>query len=371
MTTISSHLDAVRNHLPRPATELVTPAEAADRILAEDIRAAQDSPLFDNSQMDGYAIPSPGQEFAVGPTIAAGSNPEPLDHRAAPIMTGAKVPPGTYAIVPVEKCDPPAFLDQGQTITIPETPAGQFIRTRGSDAKRDDLLLPTGTEITPAGIGLLISQGIAQVRVNKKARILIVTGGAEVGTHITDSNSPMLTALAQRHGIDVAGHVLTDDDPTALRNALAGAVDKHHPDVIVTSGGISAGKFEVVRQVLDGWFGHVDMQPGGPQGLASFDGVPAVCLPGNPISTLVSFRMFVAPVLGHAPTALTTTITEERRGLDNKEQLLRGTLTTEGATPVGGTSSHLLAQGALADCLIRIPAGATVGAGEFVTVYPL
>lgn len=371
VTTISSHLDAVRNHLPQPDTELVTPAEAADRILAEDVLAAQDSPLFDNSQMDGYAIPGAGGEYHVGPTVAAGSDPAPLDNLAAPVMTGAKVPPGTHAIVPVEKCDPSEFLEPGATIRVPETPQGQFIRTRGSDAQQNDLLLPAGLRVTPAGVGLLISQGIERVRVNTRASILIVTGGAEVGTHITDSNSPMLTALAHRHGIGVAGHVLTDDDPVALQEALARGVDKHHPDVIVTSGGISAGKFEVVRQVLDGWFGHVDMQPGGPQGLATFDGVPAVCLPGNPISTLVSFRMFVAPTLGHAPSPVRTVLTEEREGLPGKEQLLRGTLTTEGVTPAGGTSSHLLAQGAVADCLIRIPAGATVGAGEFVTVYPL
>lgn len=371
VTTIEEHLETVRAHVPTLPAETVDSTTSAGRLLAHDVRARVDSPPFDNSQMDGYAVFAAPGEFTVGPTVAAGADPQPLDGRVSPIMTGAKVPAGTFAIVPVERCDPPEFLDPGESITIPAAPEGQFIRPQGSDAAANDLLLPAGARITPAGVALLVSQGITEVAVRKQASILIVTGGAEVGTHIPDSNAPLLAALARRHGIDVAGFVRTDDDPAALTTALARGVDKCRPDVIVSSGGISAGKFEVIRQVLHGWFGHVAQQPGGPQGLARFQGTPAICLPGNPISTLVSFRMFVAPVLGHAPQPVRMALTERRTGLAGRDQLLRGRLTAAGATPVGETSSHLLAQGALADCLIRIPAGATVEAGEHVTVYPL
>src|SRR5699024_12197336 len=139
----------------------------------------------------------------------------------------------------------------------------------------------------------------------------ICTGGAEIQSHanigaadnapgnatIPDANAPMLRALSKAAGIEVVGHVSTNDDPSALAAALSAGVEQLQPDVVVTSGGISAGKFEVVRQVLEGvdsqaWFGHVDQQPGGPQGYAILHGVQVICVPVNPVSTFVNFRYF-------------------------------------------------------------------------------
>ncbi|MDN6324866.1 MAG: molybdopterin-binding protein, partial [Corynebacterium sp.] len=185
--------------------------------------------------------------------------------------------------------------------------------------------------------------------------------------------------LCHVHHLDVAGTVQTTDNPTAFRAALSAAIDKARPDAVVTSGGISHGAFEVVRQTLEhapgAWFGHVAQQPGGPQGLARFEGVPVICLPGNPVSTAVSFRLFVAPALGESSCAVTARITAAEDGLADKDRYLRGrTQVRDGeltVRPVGGAGSHLLAQSVTADALIRVPAGATLAAGTLVEVYPL
>jgi molybdopterin molybdotransferase len=224
--------------------------------------------------------------------------------------------------------------------------------------------------------------------------VLLCTGGDEISeadgagsdgsATIRDANGPLLAALCARHGITVAGHVRTSDDPAVFRALLHGAVTTHRPDAVITSGGISHGRFEVVRQVLGdaagtsgtAWFGHVAQQPGGPQGCAVFAGVPVVCLPGNPVSTAVSFRLFVAPALGEAPAPVTAVVDRDLTGLPAKDQFLRAVLSVDDtgrltASPVGGAGSHLLAQSVTASALLRVPAGAELSAGQTATVYPL
>lgn len=352
--------------------------QAQEMVLAADVYTAFPSPRFSNSQMDGYALPATAAgSYEVGPTIAAGADPaELLDgpfRAACPIMTGAKVPEGTAAIVPIEKCQPQEFLQPGETITVPATEEGQFIRGTGTDLEQGALLAAKGEKLTPVRLAALASQGIEEVSVYRPARILVCTGGAEIGMGIAaipDANAPLISAMAQRAGIEVAGYVTTDDDPEVLTRALEEATQDYRPDAIVTSGGISAGKYEVIRQVLTGWFGHVDQQPGGPQGIASFHGTPVICLPGNPISTMVSFRLFVAPTLGWAPAAYRVPIAHAIEGLPHKDQFRRGYADAQ-AHVTGGASSHLLAQAVDATHLIRIPAGKSLSAGEEVKVYPL
>jgi len=378
MRTPETHAREVAVALPARQVTAVALHQAQDMVLAADIHAGFPSPRFDNSQMDGYALPQCASgTYLVGPTIAAGNDPArvlngPLD-AACPIMTGAKVPEGTAAIVPIERCEPQEFLAPGGRITVPETSPGQFIRRTGSDLEEGSLLAARGDKLTPARLAALASQGIAEVEVYRPARILICTGGAEIGhgnAAIPDANAPLLTAMAGRAGIDVAGYITTDDDPQALERAFTEAIAQHRPDAIITSGGISAGKFEVVRQVLDGWFGHVDQQPGGPQGIAAFGGTPVICLPGNPISTLVSFRLFVAPALGWAPEPFRVPLAASIEGLAHKEQFRRGRVDSQ-AHILGGASSHLLAQAADATHLLRIPAGQRLTEGQEVEVYPL
>ena len=378
MRTPETHAREVAAALPARQATTVPLTQAQDMVLAADIHAGFPSPRFDNSQMDGYALPQcAAGTYPVGPTIAAGTEPaqvldSPLSS-ACPIMTGAKVPEGTAAIVPIERCEPQEFLAPGDRITVPETSPGQFIRRTGSDLEEGALLAARGDKLTPVRLAALASQGIDEVEVYRPARILICTGGAEIGhgsAAIPDANAPLLTAMARRAGIDVAGYITTDDDPQALERAFTEAIAQHRPDAIITSGGISAGKFEVVRQVLDGWFGHVDQQPGGPQGIAAFRSTPVVCLPGNPISTLVSFRLFVTPTLGWAPQPFRVPLAASIDGLPHKDQFRRGRVDSR-AHILGGASSHLLAQAADATHLICLPAGQRLEAGEEVEVYPL
>ncbi|WP_257162008.1 molybdopterin molybdotransferase MoeA [Corynebacterium cystitidis] len=400
--TPEQHLVAVQKLVgTRPTAALpLVEAARAKAVTAADVAAQFDSPRFDNSQMDGYALSvehvaaTPGQ-FRVGATIPAGTDPdvvypEGITNAIVPIMTGAKVPHGTAAIVPVEHCTPGIFAEEGEFIQVPPTPHGQFVRQRGSDIQAGATIVPAGTTVTAPVVATLSSQSITEVEVMRPARLVTVTGGAEIGAEIgtagtsdsgaaviPDANAPLMQVMAHHHGMEVVGHVRTNDDPAALRRDLEQAVATYSPDAIVTSGGISAGKFEVIRQVLEpaGWFGHVDQQPGGPQGLSTINSTPVICLPGNPVSTLVSFRLYVAPVLGQAPQPVEAVLTEEVTGLAGRDQFLRGQLRLEGAqvhaTPVGGAGSHLISQAVPADCLIRVPMASTIQAGGHVMVYEL
>lgn len=386
--TPEAHFAAVKAALGSRGHETIPPLEAAARgaILGQDVAARREQPSFDNSQMDGYAVGSTEARAArVSATIAAGDDPahaypDGLGELAAPIMTGAKLPRGTRAVIPVEACTPGEFCAQGETVQLPATTDGAFVRRAGSDIAAGDVLARAGEALTPALVGALASQGIDEVCVVRQGRIVIVTGGAEIAhapqqagvARIPDANGPMLRALAARHGIEVAGHVRTSDEPETLRDEVRAAVERHRPDAVVTSGGISHGKFEVVRLAFPaGWYGHVSQQPGGPQGLSTVNGVPVISLPGNPISTLVSFRLYVAPLLGHAPAMLRVPLACPAAGIEGREQFLRGRVLDGRAHPIGGAGSHLLAQAAGAQCLIRVPAGTRLGAGELVSVYPL
>lgn len=378
--------DLVSRFAPVARVETVSASNALGRTLAEDFRALCDSPPFDNSQMDGYALPTTeAQTWVTGPTVAAGNDPDVLypsglAGRAAPVMTGAKLPKGTAAVVPVEVCSPDSFVAEGDVVAVPPSTSGQFVRRTGSDTVVGSLIAPAGTVITPVLLGVLAAQGVSEVTVQSRARILIVSGGKEIGgsgaVTIPDSNGPVLEALAARAGIEVVGRIRTNDEAADLLRDVRQAVEKRAPTAIVTSGGISQGQFEVVRQAFaDGWYGHVAQQPGGPQGLSVFNtgqrSIPVISLPGNPISTLVSFRLYVAPILGYAQMPMWVPMADALPGLEGREQFLRGRIVDGRGVVVGGTGSHLLHQAAEAECLIRVPADCRIEAEELALVYPL
>ncbi|HPU12535.1 MAG TPA: molybdopterin molybdotransferase MoeA [Aeromicrobium sp.] len=361
--------------------------------LASAAYANRDVPGFDNSQMDGFAVNSadlattangPVTLTTVAHVVAGATNPPRLESgQAAPIMTGAPLPPNADAVVAVERTldrdfGPPTG---GGTVTFhaPVTP-GAFIRTAGVDVRAGALLLDAGAPLHPGAVGALVAAGVQSVNVAPRLRLAIVSTGSEVANgDVPDVNATALRAAATQLGLAATTHVCPDD-PEALSELLEQIGLSN--DLIITTGGVSAGTREVVRQALAGapeaWFGHVDVQPGGPQGLAQIDVlgrvIPVVCLPGNPVSALVSFELFLRPPLaesvglapwrqsGQAPLA------EPLESVAGRLQVRRGRLDDAGQVNlIGGPGSHLMASYARADLLVLVPEQVTsLSAGDTV-----
>ncbi|TQF73267.1 molybdopterin molybdotransferase MoeA [Rhodococcus spelaei] len=390
--SVDEHVSRVRALL-EPAlarrTELVAVTAALGRVLADDVHSPLDLPLFRNSQMDGFAVAAASVTDApvtlpVAVTVAAGdAGPARLEPgTAVRIMTGAPVPEGADAIVPVEDTE---STTDAVTVRVARR-EGEYVRERGSDVRAGTLLLAAGATLTARHLSMFAAVGMVEVPVLRRPRIAVITTGAElVGAglplrpgQIYDSNSIALSASLAANGAEVVSVDRSTDDPEQFREILYRAIAS--ADAVITSGGVSMGEFEVVREVLTplgGWFGHVAMQPGGPQGLAEVDGVPVLNFPGNPVSTLVSFEVFARSELrragGLAPVAeerapLTVALTSAA----GKRQFLRGRRVDGGVTLESGPGSHLVAALARADVLIDVPADVTaMEVGDDVRVWQL
>lgn len=362
--------------------ETVPLVDALGRVTAVEVASPVDLPLFRNSQMDGFAVHQadlstiPVTLPIVGEVAARPGSPAPLaPGTAVRIMTGAVVPEGATAIVPVEDTIVQADDVQGDSVTIGRGRSeGEFVRDRGSDAHAGDTLLSAGTRLGSRHLAVLAAAGIATVEVTTRPRVAVITTGAELIAagqspapgQIFDANSIALAAAITASGAVLASSQRVVDDPAAMLDALheaaAGA------DLIVTSGGISMGDYEVVREALaplGATIGHIAMQPGGPQATAVFEGVPVVCFPGNPVSTQISFEVFLAPLLrarAGLPPAVRSSrlLAADLRSVPGKRQFLRGRL-IEGdrVATVSGPGSHLVAGLAAADVLIDVPAHVT------------
>ncbi|MBM9462770.1 molybdopterin molybdotransferase MoeA [Aeromicrobium sp. YIM 150415] len=355
----------------RPADSCPLP-QSLGRRLARDVAAPEDVPAFDNSQMDGFAVRSTDLRSAttapvtlpVAAPIAAGASAVSLTPgTAAPIMTGAPIPAGADAVIPIERTRPGDFSAPEVTFDA-AAPGGQYVRPRGDDIRAGAVLMPAGTSISVAGIGALTGAGLMSVEVEPTLRIAIISTGDEIANgQIPDSNSAALAAACAEIGAHV-DRFICSDSPDEFDELL----DRLDHDLALTIGGVSAGAYEVVRQALsplaEAWFDHVPLQPGGPQGRAVRAGLPILCLPGNPVSSLVSFELFIRPGLarrcgqvdpdrpcGTAPLAAPLT------SIPGKLQVRRGTLDEHGeARVIGGAGSHLLAAYAVATHLIFVPA---------------
>jgi molybdopterin molybdotransferase len=360
--------------------------EAQDCVLAEDVVSPLDLPGFDNSAMDGYAVvtadvAAASEDAPVGlPVVAdvpAGST-ERLRlsaGQAARIMTGAPLPEGAEAVVPVEATD--GGLDRVEL----RAPAGegQHVRRAGTDVRRGDTVLPAGTLLGPAQLALLAAVGRDRVVVQAPPRVVILSTGSELvepGTvpgygQVVDSNGVMLAAAAVDAGARPRLVGVVRDQPEAFLQALESELAD--ADLVVTTGGVSAGAYDTVKEVLSKlgtvWFGKVAMQPGMPQGFGAVgpDATPIFTLPGNPVSAFVSFEMFVRPVIrklaGHqglfrrSETAVALDAWSAPAG---KLQLARGELgrTEDGRRVVrltGQQGSHVLGGLARAGALVVVP----------------
>jgi molybdopterin molybdotransferase len=298
------------------------------------------------------------------------------------IMTGAPMPEGADCVVPVEHTEP---VGDGVRVLVPRA-AGEYVREAGSDVVAGDLVVAAGTLLAARHLAALSATGVARVAVRLRVRVAIVTTGAEVvepGTplalgEVYDANRIALTALVREHGGEVVSSERTSDDPDAFAAAVDAAAAA--ADLVLTAGGISHGDYEVVRQVLEPRGADVTeiaMQPGGPQATALLGDVPVICFPGNPVSTQVSFTVFVRPLLREAaglrpiPTTRLPLATPLRSPA-GRRQWLRGAVENGRVSVVAGPGSHLVAGMARAGVLIDVPADVeSLPAGAPVAVLPL
>ncbi|MBC7895326.1 MAG: molybdopterin molybdotransferase MoeA [Cytophagaceae bacterium] len=305
-------------------TERVSLLDAPGRVLAEDAVAAYTMPPWTNSAMDGYAVraadivgASAGTpvQLRVLETVAAGAFPTVAvgAGEATRIMTGAPVPEGSDTVVRVEDTD-----DGTEMVEVRDTrDAGKNLRPRGEDFVTGAVVVPAGTAIAPAQVGVLATLGMPAVTVHRRPVVAILGSGDELvdldrfhevlaGRKIVSSNSYTLSALVRAHGGIPRLLGNSPDDPDALRALLLQA---RGADLVVTSAGASVGAFDHTRAVLaslgatlDFW--KVRMRPGAPIGFGTLHGTPWIALPGNPVSAMVTFELFVRPVirrlLGHA-----------------------------------------------------------------------
>lgn len=398
--SVAAHREAVElllSHLRGPSGITAVPLlEALGRALAVDIVAPVSLPPFDNSQMDGFAVHSKelshgGGVLSVVAPVPAGAAPRALEPgTAAPIMTGAMLPKGADAVVPVELAIPAVFppANARSSVMLPATEQGAYVRPAGSDIAAGELALPAGTALGPGQLGLLAALGLAEVEVYRPVRVLLLTTGDEVvppGSplqpgKIYDSNGTLLESAMLQAGLDVTRLEVSSDQPAAFLDLLRGRMDG--ADLVVTTGGVSKGAYEVVRQALEGQtveFLSVAMQPGGPQGIGTLDGVPFLGFPGNPVSCLVSFEMFLRPALAAlfgAPAArpsVRARLAEPLTSPAGKHQVRRGTVQPDGVVRLeGGAGSHLMHALALSNALVQVPEEVTeLPAGAEVEVWML
>jgi molybdopterin molybdotransferase len=312
MLTVEEAQSLVLQRVPRMPAESVPLLEGHGRVLAEPVVADADIPPFDNTSMDGYAvvaadtITTPVELEVVG-VVPAGRVAEFTVGRgqAAKIMTGAPMPEGADAVVQVEWTEP---LEQGRRVRVQRgvTP-GQNVRPRGEDMRRGQVVLQPGERLTPAAIGMLATLGKASVAVYRRPRVAIIATGDELldlseplrPGAIRNSNSYALAAaVASQGGIPWVLPPARDELSSieaVLQDAIAGA------DVVVSSGGVSVGDFDLVKTALERHgslqFWQVRMKPGKPVVFGELAGRPFLGLPGNPVSALVTFELFVRPLL--------------------------------------------------------------------------
>jgi molybdopterin molybdotransferase len=402
LISVDAHLEAVLSAVsPLSPLDLTLP-DAHGCVLDEDVAATFPLPPFDNSAMDGYAVrsediataspESPVQLPVVGDVAAGSSGPYTVQPGlCVRIMTGAPIPAGADAVVPVE------WTDGGvASVSIRRSAAvGNHIRRAGEDAPVGTTVLTAGTHLGATQIGLLAAVGRERVSARPRPRVVVLSTGSELvdpGTalapgKIPDANSTLLTTAAREAGAIAFRVGIVPDDPRLLLDTMEDQLIR--ADAVVTSGGISVGAYDVVKEAInrigDVRFDRVAMQPGMPQsfGLIGPDRTPFFGLPGNPVSAYVSFEVFVRPalrrMLGVEPINRPTVRARLKSPLTSpkgKRSFARARLTVDKGTytvdPVGGSGSHLIASLAGANALVVVPEQTTeLAAGSAATVMLL
>jgi molybdopterin molybdotransferase len=405
MRPLSEVRDLVLDRCPRLAAREVPLAQALGCVVVADVVADTDLPGFASSAMDGFAVRAADVASATADipvvldvleTVMAG---RPAQHvvgarQAIRIMTGAPVPQGADAIVPVERSRfSDGTRDHDETVAILATvEPGQHVRGAGDDVRAGAVVVPAGTLLTAPLVGVLAAVGRASVEVVPRPRVGVISTGDElveaprglaVG-QIRDSNRPMLLAKVAEAGCVPVDLGWVRDDVDAVAAALHRAAFRC--DMVLTSGGVSMGEADVVKLVLDRmaepeWI-QIAIRPAKPFAIAGVDGIPLLGLPGNPVSSLVSFEVLARPALrqmaGRDPAdprvRARAGVALDRRP-DGKDHLVRVTLDhVDGvltATPVAAQGSHQLWATAQADGLAVLPDGPGIAAGAEVEVHVL
>ena len=399
MLTVAEARARILSGVPVLDAESVELLDSRDRVLAEEVRAVRDVPPFTNSAMDGYALRASD--------VAAANQQQPVELRllgevragAAPrlavdrgsavrIMTGAMLPEGADAVVRIED----TAESDGRVQVRVGVGTGVNIRAAGSDVAEGSVVATPGRLVTPGLIGVLASAGRDTVRCVRRPRVLVLSTGDELRDageplepgQITNTNRyTLLAALDSVGAIGLDGGVAPDE-----RGVLAERLERaREADLVVTTGGVSMGAYDLVRSLLEERdsvdFWQVALRPGKPLIFGSFRGVPLVGLPGNPVSSLVGFELFVKPALRrmqgrkNAEPTMLPAVTEERLGaLPGLEQYLRGVARRESGRLLvkltGNQGSHVLRSMADANCLVRVlPGDRELAAGAPIEIIPL
>jgi len=399
MLSVTEARERILSHFQNTASENIPLIASVNRVLAADIAAAHDLPHFNNSSMDGFAVRSVDSSTAAAASpwrsplqitlsvvadIPAGSAPTVTigQGQAARIMTGAQLPDGADAVIPVEDTD---FNDRAAGQPAPKkvtftrvVKPGENVRPRGMDLHSGDVVLKKGHVLKPQDLGLLSMLGFANIQAHKKPRIALLSTGDELlnvdepltAGKIHDSNSYALAALIENTGAEVLRLGIAKDTRESVESLLQKAVHEN-ADLIVSSAGVSVGAFDFVKEViesngrLDFW--RVNMRPGKPLAFGEYHGKPFIGLPGNPVSAFVGFEVFVRPVLEKLSgqlngNRLTVKVRcGEEIESDGRESYLRAKIRNENgvriATLTGHQGSGNLLSLVQADALLIIPAG--------------
>jgi molybdopterin molybdotransferase len=403
MLSVSEARERILDAITPLGSQLVSLGEAAGRVLADDVHAAHDLPLFDYSSMDGFALPVADftcpLTFEVVTDIRAG-DAEPgsiLPGKAARISTGASLPQGAIAVVMLEDTDAgtgaPGSPALGMVTVNRAVRPGENVRRRGEDLQAGEKVLSAGIRLRAQEIGLLAMLGMAEVLVRRRPRLAMLSTGSEllpveaplVPGKIHESNSYALAALARSLGAEVLLLGVAPDDREDIRSRLEKA-QAAKVDLIVSSAGVSVGAFDFVRSVIEEngeiRFWKVNMRPGKPLAFGSYHGIPFIGLPGNPVSAFIGFEVFIKPALeklsgmNRQPEARSIATLTEPLESDGRETYLRAITSHENGRLVVRLASH---QGSgnifslvRANALLIVPSGVkSLTANSDVEIWPI